>query len=171
MEQKASDSKTHADVPLTRGFRLKGFTILPDQRLVVSPSGEETKLENRVMSVLLELARHPRQVLTEDHFMETVWAGRVVTPQVLSRSISLARSALGDSAEKSEFIKTIPNQGYALIVDVKPLEARRRLISSAVAAGLIGLLILAGLFVFYRQAADEPVKIAVIPFTTPDLQQ
>jgi DNA-binding winged helix-turn-helix (wHTH) protein/TolB-like protein len=171
MDQQASDNDDRTEIPLNQGFRLKGFTILPDQRLVISPSGEETKLENRVMSVLLELASHPRETLTEDHFMDTVWVGRVVTPQVLSRSISLVRSALGDSAEKSEFIRTIPNQGYELIVDVKPLQARRRLISRSVATALVGLLALAAAVVFYRQAADEPAKIAVIPFTTPEIQQ
>ena len=63
----SDDSATH---PLARGFRLNGFTVLPEQRLVVSPTGAEVKLENRVMNVLLELACHPGQTLSEDHFME-----------------------------------------------------------------------------------------------------
>ncbi len=171
MSQHASDSDVERVPALARGFRLKGYTVLPEQRLVVSPSGEETKLENRVMSVLLELAEHPREVLTEDHFMDTVWAGRVVTPQVLSRSISLARSALGDSADRSEFIRTIPNRGYELIVDVRPVGTRRRLASRSVAIGLALLLALGIAFAVYQRAADEPMKVAVIPLTTPQIQQ
>ena len=44
MDQQASDSDDRTEIPLNQGFRLKAFTILPDQRLVISPSGEETKL-------------------------------------------------------------------------------------------------------------------------------
>lgn len=160
------DSATH---PLARGFRLNGFTVLPEQRLIVSPTGAEVKLENRVMNVLLELACHPGQTLSEDHFMDTVWAGRVVTPQVLSRSISLIRSALGDSAGKSEFIRTIPAEGYTLVVEVKPLVERRRRIARTIAAALLALLLLGGALALYQRAASEPLKIAVIPFTTPEL--
>ncbi|MEM8766246.1 MAG: winged helix-turn-helix domain-containing protein, partial [Pseudomonadota bacterium] len=133
----------------------------------MAPDGSEERLENKAMDVLVELARRPHETISEDEFLDTVWTGRVVTPQVLSRSIHLARAALGDSAERSAFIRTVPNAGYELVVDVAPLKRSLRWPLLTAAGILIGTALLAS--VAYRWW-NEPAKIAVLPLTAPNLQ-
>ncbi len=166
-ESSAAATERATRDPLRDGFRLSGYRILPDQRLVIAPDGSEERLENKTMDVLVELARRPHETISEDEFLDTVWAGRVVTPQVLSRSIHLARSALGDSAEKSEFIRTIPNAGYELVVDVAPLKRSLRWPLLATVGILLCVTVLA---TFAYRWWSAPIKIAVLPLTAPNLQ-
>ena len=180
MEDVTEQSEPPVD-PLKKGFRLKEFEVLPDQRLIKPPEGDPIKLEDRVMGVLKELAHAPRQILSQDHFMDTVWGDTVVMPQVLQRAIKLLRDALGDDARAPEFIKTYNRRGYELIVEVEPLEERapaadaerhtpstpskhRRLGWIALAAAA---LLAAGLAAWV-QTPDDPAKVAVIPFSAPD---
>jgi len=72
--------------------------------------------------VLLCLAQHAPDVVTREQFIREVWEGRTVTDEVLSRSISLLRTHLGDDPRAPRFIKTIPRIGYALIPSVDRLE-------------------------------------------------
>jgi TolB-like protein/Tfp pilus assembly protein PilF len=80
------------------------------------------QLEPKVMGVLLCLAQHAPQVVTREQFIRDVWDGRTVTDEVLSRSISLLRTQLGDDAHEPRFIRTIPRVGYALIIPVEGLQ-------------------------------------------------
>jgi DNA-binding winged helix-turn-helix (wHTH) protein/TolB-like protein len=182
MEEVTEQSEPPVDT-LKKGFRLKQFEVLPDQRLIKPPEGDPIKMEDRVMGVLEELAHAPRQILSQDHFMDTVWGDTVVMPQVLQRAIKLLRDALGDDARAPEFIKTYNRRGYELIVEVEPLEEPTPAEDTAPPAprarsksglfGWIGLaaatvLATAGFVAWLGWQPDEPAKIAVIPFSAPD---
>ena len=54
------------------------------------------------MAVLQVLMAHAGEVVSRQTLMETVWAGRVVGEEVLTRCISELRSALGDKAGDPE---------------------------------------------------------------------
>ncbi|NNF58158.1 MAG: hypothetical protein HKN04_07935 [Rhodothermaceae bacterium] len=80
------------------------------------------RVEPKVMEVLVCMARRPGRTVTKDQFMEEVWAGTIVTDDVLARCISELRKALGDSAQRPEYVETIRKRGYRLIAPVESVE-------------------------------------------------
>jgi len=91
-------------------------------------------LEPKVMQVLVRLAQQPGQVVSRDQLLAAVWADTFVTDDVLKRSISELRKALGDDARQPVYIETISKGGYRLIAPVvtvtksdaaNPVELRR----------------------------------------------
>ncbi len=77
------------------------------------------RVEPKVMEVLVCMARRPGETITKEEFMADVWAGTIVTDDVLARCISELRKTLGDSAQKPRFVKTIRKRGYRLIAPVE----------------------------------------------------
>ncbi len=104
-------------VGLEAGFTVGKWRVLP-HRNTISHDGDEKHLENRLMATLLFLAEHEGSTVTREQFFESVWRGRVVNEEALSRAISLLRTALDDHAHAPEYIQTIPGVGYRLIAQL-----------------------------------------------------
>ena len=81
------------------------------------------RVEPKVMEVLTCLAARPGETVSRDDFMDEVWAGTIVTDDVLARCISELRKALGDQASNPRYVETIRKRGYVLIAPVAPAEA------------------------------------------------
>ena len=75
-------------------------------------------LPSKAVDVLIVLMQRPRETVTKDELMKTVWAETFVEEGNLTQTIFLLRKALGDS-EGQTFIVTVPRQGYQLAADVK----------------------------------------------------
>jgi DNA-binding winged helix-turn-helix (wHTH) protein/Tol biopolymer transport system component len=103
---------------LQNGFRVGEFYQV-DQALnsVTGPAGT-TRLEPKVMQVLVCLAEHAGEVVTKERLMRTVWPDAFVSDDVLTRCISELRRVFGDDAKEPRFIQTIPKSGYRLIAAV-----------------------------------------------------
>ena len=97
-------------------FYIGSWLIQPQQHRI---RGEENavRIEPKVMDVLLCLAEFPRETVTRDYLLETVWEGTVVTDDVLTRSISELRKIFGDNPRKPRVIETIPKVGYRLLLE------------------------------------------------------
>ncbi len=146
-----------------------------DQRLIVGPDGEK-RLQPKVMEVLAYLSQRPGEVVSREQLIQDVWAGRVVTDEVLSRSISLLRASLGDEPNNPSYIETIAKNGYRLIAQVsvetgdkKPESTAAGSIKSFVVVALVLLLLGAGLWTFNKPEVAEPfapssTALAVLPF-------
>jgi len=104
--------------------------------------GEEYHLENRLMQTLVFLAENQGRVITREEFFNSVWHGRVVNEEALSRAVSLLRKALGDNAHAPDFIQTIPGVGYRLIakVDASSTSGERASSNNVVQANSIAVL-------------------------------
>lgn len=155
-------------IDLDAGFALNGVVVYPRQFLVVR-EGERQKLEPKVMAILLELARQPGEVVGRNHFAETVWRDRVVSDEVLSRNVSLLRSALGDDARNPRFIQTIPTAGYRLVADVSGLDAAadgRRVRPALWVAALVTIIV--ALWAWLTPGGERETlpetTVAVLPF-------
>ncbi|TXH48356.1 MAG: hypothetical protein E6Q87_06215 [Cellvibrionales bacterium] len=81
--------------------------------------GTPRNLEPKAFAVLLELVRHPGQVLDKDRLLDAVWGHRCVTPCVLARTIAQIRRALLDMARAPRLIETVPTLGYRFIAPVQ----------------------------------------------------
>lgn len=104
----------------TDPFRVAGWLIEP-LRLRVSRGDAAHLLEPKVMQVLVVLAHHAGDPVTRDLLMDTVWAGTVVTDDVLTRAVSELRKLFGDDPRRPHLIETIPKIGYRLIAPVEPV--------------------------------------------------
>jgi DNA-binding winged helix-turn-helix (wHTH) protein len=105
---------------LQNGFRIGEFHhVEPSLNTVTGPTGT-TRLEPKVMQVLLCLAAHAGQVVAKERLMRTVWPDTSVGDDVLTRCISELRRLFGDDAREPRFIDTIPKSGYRLIARVSP---------------------------------------------------
>lgn len=106
-------------------MELDGIQVWPQEnRLLVD--GQSVRVEPKVMDVLVLLMAHPGEVVTRRTLLDTVWAGRVVGEEVLTRCISELRAALGDRASRPHFIQTVPKRGYLLLQTPRELPQQPR---------------------------------------------
>ncbi len=84
----------------------------------ISKDGVAVKVEPKVMDVLVQLSARPGYVVSRDELFETVWAGTVVTDDVLTRSVSELRKVFGDDPRQPSYIETIPKTGYRIIAPI-----------------------------------------------------
>ena len=103
---------------LQSGFRVGALHhVEPSLNSVTGPAGT-TRLEPKVMQVLVCLAAEAGQVVGKERLMRTVWPDTFVGDDVLTRSISELRRVFGDDTKNPSFIQTIPKSGYRLIAPV-----------------------------------------------------
>jgi DNA-binding winged helix-turn-helix (wHTH) protein/TolB-like protein len=97
--------------------------------------GEElVSLPPKAAGTLFVLVQNAGRMVDKSTLMQAVWPDTFVEEGVLARNISLLRKALGDTAETSTFIETVPKRGYRFIAPVRtepggngaPLEAAER---------------------------------------------
>jgi TolB-like protein/DNA-binding winged helix-turn-helix (wHTH) protein/Tfp pilus assembly protein PilF len=119
-ERKAMLPNGEQPITFDDGFRVGDFEVYP-KRLALVRNGNTSRVEPKVMAVLVHLAERADEVVTRDEFADEVWRGRVVSDEVLSRDISILRSQLGDDAKEPSYVLTIPRVGYRLIAKVRPL--------------------------------------------------
>jgi TolB-like protein/DNA-binding winged helix-turn-helix (wHTH) protein len=79
------------------------------------------KLQEQPFQVLAALLERPREVLTREDLQKRLWPSDVVVDfdRGLNRAINRLREALGDDAENSRFIETLPQRGYRFLADVE----------------------------------------------------
>jgi len=83
--------------------------------------GQIVKLQPRAMELLIYLAGRADEVVSAQDLIKSVWRNRDVSDGAIYRSVKQLRQALGDDAEDSRYIQTVPNHGYRLIAAVEPL--------------------------------------------------
>lgn len=166
----------------TARFRIGPWTISPTLNLL--ERGERsTRIEPRAMDVLVLLARRGGEVVSVEELIASVWKGAIVTDSSVYLAISQLRQALDDAADGMHYIETIPKRGYRLTVPVEQVEAKSMPAAAAtqastrrqkerpfrwwwLAAGFVGVAIIAGLAVTLRRdAPPAPIhSVAILPF-------
>ena len=81
----------------------------PDQRLLLAP---------KALAVLKHLIDCAGRLVTHEEFLEVVWPGVYVQPEVLKSQILLLRSVLEDDARHPGFIETLARRGYRFMARV-----------------------------------------------------
>ena len=95
-------------------FRVGPWLVRPSLN-AISQNGTSTRLEPKVMEVLVCLAEHAGEAVAKEKLLQTVWPDTFVSDDVLKRSISELRRVFGDDARESRIIETIPKRGYRLV--------------------------------------------------------
>jgi Tol biopolymer transport system component/DNA-binding winged helix-turn-helix (wHTH) protein len=99
-------------------FRIgEAYHVEPSLNRVTGPNGI-TRLEPKVMLVLVCLAERAGQMVPKERLMASVWADTAVGDDVLTRAISELRRLFEDDPKQPRVIETIPKAGYRLIAPV-----------------------------------------------------
>ncbi|THD55948.1 winged helix-turn-helix domain-containing protein [Phenylobacterium sp.] len=93
--------------------------------LAALDGGAETRVEPRLMDLLLLFAGSPGRVLGKQEIIDGVWGGRAVGDDTLAAAVSRLRSALGETPAR-RYIETLPKRGYRLVMAEAPSQAAAR---------------------------------------------
>jgi DNA-binding winged helix-turn-helix (wHTH) protein/Tfp pilus assembly protein PilF len=99
----------------TRPFDLGPWRVDPARGVLIAADGSETRLEPKLMNLLLLFAGSPGRVIAKDEIVATVWEGRAIGDDTLAAAVSRLRAALGDT-KGHRFIETLPKRGYRLVI-------------------------------------------------------
>src|SRR5262245_57806309 len=113
--------RTYPHVNMSSEFRLGAWVVRPS-RNTISNNGQTTRLERKMVEVLVCLAEHHGEVVSKEHLIQAVWKDTFVADDSLTRCISELRSALGDDPKEPRFIETIPRRGYRLMTVAEPID-------------------------------------------------
>mgnify|MGYP001791875164 CR=1 FL=1 len=143
-------------------FQLGPWVVRPSQN-VISCNGKTTRLEPKMVEVLVCLAEHAGETVSKDQLHQRVWGDTFVTDDVLTRCISELRRVLEDNPKEPHVIQTIPRKGYRLVPQVGPVKKKARrqyVIGALVALAMLGVAIGYGLF---RHPPSSIHSLAVLP--------
>jgi Tol biopolymer transport system component/DNA-binding winged helix-turn-helix (wHTH) protein len=129
-------------------------------------SGLKLRLTGQPFQVLAVLLEQPGVVVTREELKKRLWPDTFVDVEHnLNTAVNKIREALGDSAENSRYVETLPRRGYRFIAPVEgtesaptPAPPRGRNLRVAVLVGTFVLLIGAGLFINERRQGSGPPK-------------
>ncbi|KZN60425.1 winged helix-turn-helix domain-containing protein [Pseudoalteromonas luteoviolacea] len=96
------------------------------ERLVLYCGQREIALRPKVAQLLAYFVARPNELVKREVVLKDLWQHGEFREAALNQSITELRQALGDSAKHPLFIKTIPQQGYMWICDVKVTPCLRK---------------------------------------------
>lgn len=98
-------------------YQFGPFTLDGSKRRLLR-DGEVVRLTPKAFETLLALVEVRGKTIEKDELLKRVWGDTVVEENNLNQSITALRKALGDSRSESQYIATIPGQGYRFVADV-----------------------------------------------------
>jgi DNA-binding winged helix-turn-helix (wHTH) protein len=126
-------SSRYSTVPKARGsrvgergrgvrFRFDAFVLDEDARQLLR-SGREVHLSPKAFDLLARLIEARPRALSKAELDDYLWPGTFVTDASLGMLVTEIRGALGDSAQKPRFLRTLHRFGYAFQASVAQLAA------------------------------------------------
>ncbi|MDO9454033.1 MAG: tetratricopeptide repeat protein [Stagnimonas sp.] len=89
--------------------------------------GQLIALEPKPLDLLMLLLSHPGELVTREEMIEQIWAGRIVTDNVVARCITKLRAVLDD--DEQHLIRTVHGYGYRYL---GPVSVERPALETAV---------------------------------------
>jgi DNA-binding winged helix-turn-helix (wHTH) protein len=96
------------------------FRLDPEQRVLLRDQ-EPIPLSPKAFDLLLVLVQRSGQVVLKDDLMSTLWPDTFVEESNLGQHVFQLRKALGERAQSSSYIVTIPGRGYRFAQAVRTL--------------------------------------------------
>jgi len=143
----------------------------------LSSNGTKTLLQGQPLQLLELFVQHPGRVMTREQIQQRLWPDGTVVEfeHSVNAAVKRLREALGDDADKPQYIETIPRRGYRLIAPLcsttEPVQlhgnqvlfALRRALASIAPGALrwsppaaVFLVLAAGLLLGYRWLRNQP---------------
>jgi DNA-binding winged helix-turn-helix (wHTH) protein len=98
---------------------LKGGELYKDQTKI--------RLQEQPLQVLRMLVDHAGEVVTREEIRKKLWPNDTVVEfnDSINAAVKKLRLALGDSAEKPDYVETVARRGYRLLVAVEWVKAQQ----------------------------------------------
>src|SRR5262245_6198622 len=106
-------------------FAFGPFT-LDCARYQLNRSGVTILVERRVFDLLRYLIEHRDRVVGRDELLERVWSGVSVSPNSLTRAITVLRRVLEDDVQEPAWVATVHGRGYRFIGELHAQLERSR---------------------------------------------
>jgi TolB-like protein len=106
-------------------FGIEALTIRPSACLVVS-GGSSTRVEPKVMEVLVLLAQALGENITREQLIDACWDGRIVSEDAISRTLSKARKIGALTSPPAFRIETRPKIGVRLVAATQVHQSRNQ---------------------------------------------
>ena len=98
-------------------YRFDNFTIDPVRRKLLR--GEQSvQLPAKAFDLLVVMLENNGRLIEREELFQSLWPGQIVEESNLSVNVSALRKALGERKGQTQYILTIPRQGYRFIADV-----------------------------------------------------
>ena len=110
------------EAPPGANWEFDGFTMLTEMRLLLR-GGVAIPLTPKAFDTLAILIANRDRVVTKDELLRSVWPDVVVEEGNLTQQIFLLRKALGETAQQSRYIVTVPGRGYRFTARVKAISS------------------------------------------------
>lgn len=98
-------------------YEFEDFRVDPVRRRLLR-AGEPVPLTPKAFAILLVLLEKRGEVVEKEALIQKVWPDTFVTEANLTQNISSLRKALGERAQDSRLVLTIPGQGYSFVGEV-----------------------------------------------------
>jgi DNA-binding winged helix-turn-helix (wHTH) protein len=95
-------------------YHFEEHTLDTDRR-ELRRGAELIALAPQVFDLLHYLIRNRERVVSKDDIISAVWNGRIVTDAALTTRLNAARTAVGDTGERQQLIRTLPRKGFRFV--------------------------------------------------------
>jgi DNA-binding winged helix-turn-helix (wHTH) protein/Tol biopolymer transport system component len=137
-------------------FEFDDFLLDPKEKILLR-GAEPVSITPKAFDLLLYLVTNHGHLVEKNELINAVWAESFVEEANLPFTIGLLRKALGDDAQKPQFIETIPKRGYRFIAKVRTAPAHDSYVASAASrpyvlfttAGIIVITLFAAAFIWF----------------------
>jgi TolB-like protein len=92
--------------------------VLDPDRRELTRATHTVAIGPQVFDLLLYLLENRDRVVSKDHLLDAVWAGRIVSESTLTSHINAVRKAIGDNGEEQQLLRTVPRKGFRFVGDV-----------------------------------------------------
>ncbi len=103
-------------------FSFGEFALDTDRRELRRGS-ELVSIGPQVFDVLEFLVKNRERVVSKDDLLQAVWGGRIVSESTLTSCINSVRTAIGDTGEEKNLIRTIARKGFRFVGEINERSA------------------------------------------------
>ncbi len=107
--------------PAAERYAFGDFVLERSQQRVLRRDGTALSLTPRLFNALLVLVERAGTLVDKETLILALWPGLVVEENNLSQVISSLRRALGDEAQLSRYIQTVPRRGFRFVEPITAL--------------------------------------------------
>ncbi len=105
-----------------RYYEFGEFRLEPDKMRLLR-DGEVVRITPKALEILHLLVQYHGRTVTRDFMLESVWKDTYIEEGNINFNISQLRKSLGTGKNgASEFIRTVPKEGYRFVADVREIE-------------------------------------------------
>jgi DNA-binding winged helix-turn-helix (wHTH) protein/tetratricopeptide (TPR) repeat protein len=102
-------------------YEFDDFFVDPIRRVLLR-GDEPLPVSPKALSILVALLAQPGEVVEKTDLIETVWGGVHVSEANLTQNVFALRKILGENANESRYVMTVPGRGYSFAGEVRRIE-------------------------------------------------